>query len=157
MIRWPFRVRPAAYALLAIAYAGAIFALSALPAKSLPDGGFAVCYLFNLLHAPLFGGLGLLTALALAGRRDPRVVFGWKQVVLVVTICLGYAVLDEWHQSFTHGRSPDPVDLVTDLAGILSACLVVRWLAQASATGAGVVSAALLAMIAAGAAWVAAY
>lgn len=43
-----------------------------------------------------------------------------------------FAVIDELHQVFVPGRMPDIRDLLVDLAGILVALTVVRWLATRS-------------------------
>ncbi len=40
-----------------------------------------------------------------------------------------FAVTDELHQAFVPGRTPDVRDLVVDLAGILVALALIRWLA----------------------------
>ncbi|MCB0198479.1 MAG: VanZ family protein, partial [Anaerolineae bacterium] len=40
-----------------------------------------------------------------------------------------FAVVDELHQVFVPGRTPDVRDLLVDLAGILLALAVIRWLA----------------------------
>ncbi|MEZ4767943.1 MAG: VanZ family protein [Caldilineales bacterium] len=39
-----------------------------------------------------------------------------------------FAAIDEVHQAFVPGRTPDMRDLVVDVAGILVALAVVRWL-----------------------------
>jgi len=44
-------------------------------------------------------------------------------------IALLYALSDEYHQSFVPGRHPDPLDIVTDLAGAAAALL---WLSRRS-------------------------
>lgn len=38
-----------------------------------------------------------------------------------------YAVIDELHQAFVPGRTPDLRDLIVDLAGVLLALAVIRW------------------------------
>ena len=40
-----------------------------------------------------------------------------------------FAVIDELHQAFVPGRMPDIRDLLVDMAGILLALVVIRWLA----------------------------
>ena len=52
---------------------------------------------------------------------------GRKALVAAAAISLLYAISDEYHQSFVEGRDSDPLDVLTDFAGIAAAC----WLAQA--------------------------
>ncbi|HLM50142.1 MAG TPA: VanZ family protein, partial [Solirubrobacteraceae bacterium] len=42
-------------------------------------------------------------------------------------IAVGYAITDEWHQSFVLGRSASPVDVAIDAAGVALAWLAWRW------------------------------
>lgn len=39
-----------------------------------------------------------------------------------------YAILDEWHQSFSPGRVCDPKDVLVDACGVLSGVLLTHWL-----------------------------
>lgn len=41
--------------------------------------------------------------------------------VRALLFCLVYAVSDEWHQSFTPGRNPSPLDVLIDGIGALTA------------------------------------
>lgn len=41
-----------------------------------------------------------------------------------------FAAVDELHQAFVPGRTPDLRDLLVDVAGILAALAVIRWLAR---------------------------
>ena len=47
-------------------------------------------------------------------------------LVAAAALSLGYAVTDEWHQSFIEGRHGSPVDVVIDSVGIAAACLWLR-------------------------------
>jgi VanZ family protein len=122
-------VPPAAYALLAATYAGGIWLLSSFPGETFGRHGPFVNFLTNLFHAPLFFGLALLLALALAKRRGPAgepASLGLARAALAVALAAAFALVDEWHQSFVSGRASDPMDLLTDLAGAACAVVLVR-------------------------------
>lgn len=44
-----------------------------------------------------------------------------------MAICISYAVLDEWHQTWTSHRTGSPVDVILDSAGAAAAMLWIRW------------------------------
>lgn len=63
-------------------------------------------------------------ALRLSGARHP--------VCMALLMSAAYAATDEFHQSFTDGRGPSPVDVLIDTAGAgigcaLQACAVSLW------------------------------
>ena len=128
MRRWLLAPSPFAYALLALLHALLIYRLSAIPGDRIPSGGASLRVLANFCHAPLYFGLGFLVSMAVAARPAGAVVLGWKRIAVGVTICFGYAVFDEWHQSRVRGRSPDILDIVTDVAGIVAAVTAARLL-----------------------------
>ena len=68
----------------------------------------------KLIHAATYGALFLLWWRAL-GRTWPA-----------VAITLLYAISDEYHQTFVHGRHGSPVDVLIDAAGVAIAMLLVR-------------------------------
>ena len=51
---------------------------------------------------------------------------GWKLVLSAGIFCMGFAGLDEWHQSFVPGRSPAFRDVLIDTAGSLAGIYVTR-------------------------------
>ena len=63
----------------------------------------------KFVHAGFFGVLTLLLWCSLGMRRE----------VLVLIIASSIAVLDEWHQRYLPGRSPDLMDLSVDVFAIL--------------------------------------
>ncbi len=100
---------------LAVAQAGWIWWLSS---QSFAGGGGKLwSFLGNSLHFALFGLLALL--LAEASRRRG----GWTREVIggVLVLTATYGIVDEWHQSMTPGRSPDPFDVCVDLLGGIGA------------------------------------
>ena len=72
-----------------------------------------------------FGGSGLLSAFLYRLRPDrPNwpAIFGWVIAVIAVTGCL-----DEYHQTFTPGRSGnDPFDWLADVAGATAGAFVFK-------------------------------
>jgi len=64
-----------------------------------------------------FGGSGLLCAYLF--RRKPAEAINWKTLITTAVVCLAIVgILDEYHQSFTPGRSGnDPFDWLADVLG----------------------------------------
>lgn len=61
-------------------------------------------------------GVGVMgTALTFTGR-------GWKKFLLVLVICAGYAVTDEFHQLFVGERCGSPLDVLLDSCGAACGC-----------------------------------
>lgn len=115
----PARPRPVLFAVLAVVYAAGIFALSSLPGSSLPQHGRATAWFYNFAHAPLFCGLAVCVGCALViPLRANATTLSPRGALACVVLCFAYALCDELHQSFVSARSPDSIDLVTDLAGI---------------------------------------
>ena len=68
----------------------------------------------KFVHAAAYGTLWFLWWRAL-GRTWPA-----------IAITLLYAISDEYHQTFVHGRHGSPVDVAIDMAGVAIALLLVR-------------------------------
>jgi hypothetical protein len=119
--------RPRVFVVSALLYAGLIFALSSVPGSALPHHGRFTDWSYNVLHAPLFGGLALLAGSALVvPLRESRTTLTPRGAIACLSICFLYALFDEFHQSYVRGRAPDSIDLVTDLAGIGAAIVLLR-------------------------------
>lgn len=105
--------------LLVAAWAIVIFGFSSLPGSAIPG---AVADYSPVAHFVEYAVLGLLVALTLG----PRALV-LRFALLALLICSLYAVSDEFHQSFTPGRTPDPVDWATDTigAGVAIAALTI--------------------------------
>ena len=59
----------------------------------------------------------------------PLYVYGLRGIPLVLvagTFCVGYAGLDEFHQSFVAGRSPQKKDVCIDSIGIFAGIILTR-------------------------------
>ena len=97
-------------AAFALAYMAAMLFLSSLPGREVARFGLSL-FLLNLGHVPLFAGLAWVTLSAFVGPTRGR-------VILTAAICLLFAVLDEWHQSFVPGRVAALGDVMADAAGI---------------------------------------
>jgi hypothetical protein len=84
-------------------------------------------FFFNLAHAPVFGFLAALAAVAVAPRPLPSAwpEPGRRARLVAFALVLGWAVLDEIHQSGVAGRSASPFDFLTDAVG--AACVL--WIA----------------------------
>lgn len=53
--------------------------------------------------------------------------FGMRAYWLAWLIGVVYAILDEWHQSFSPGRVCDPKDVLIDACGVLCGVLLTHW------------------------------
>jgi VanZ family protein len=88
-----------------VAWAAVIFGLSSIPSLG-TDLGTWDLVLRKLAHV---GEYAVLSALLLraVGRAAPAFL-----------IAVAYAVTDELHQRFVHGRHPSPLDVLIDTAGV---------------------------------------
>lgn len=78
-------------------------------------------------HFLIFCVLGMLLA------RFFRVILKWRFVwnLLISTLlCTGYAITDEFHQSFTTGRFSRPADVILDTVGAVFGILLYLSLSQ---------------------------
>jgi VanZ family protein len=108
------------YWLPVVIYAGFIFTLSSVPGKNIPGLFPYQDVVFHFLEYAVFA---LLITRAMKGSypRMARV----KRLLLVVAFALGYALLDEFHQSFVPGRTASLADAAIDTAGsFLAACFL---------------------------------
>ena len=94
-----------------LALMAVIFALSAQPHLKTGLGALDLI-LRKLAHMAEYAALWLLWWRAL----------GYRHGVAAVLIALGYAITDEYHQTFVDGRVGTPVDVLIDAAGSRSRC-----------------------------------
>lgn len=138
---WPVVQEP----VVAFVFATLRSAAESLPGRIFPPIAW-ICLSFYLSHQPtlpypgdldakiistmghvgVFGVLAVLIWWAL-GLAD--LVLG-RRAGLSILLTLGYGLLDEWHQSFVPGRTPDVRDIIADTAGATLAMIVVTWLAR---------------------------
>ena len=95
----------------AVAWAALLFFLSALP--DLP-GPSCIPFGDKLGHFVLYGVFGVL--LAWGRSRWPRRVGH----LLLLGIGAAYGISDEWHQMYVPGRTPDVVDWLADVTGLVT-------------------------------------
>src|SRR6185437_14393095 len=69
----------------------------------------------KLVHAAVYGALGLLVEAALAATR-PDLPLYKRHLIAFLAVSL-YGATDEWHQAFVPGRSCDVLDWAADTVG----------------------------------------
>jgi VanZ family protein len=105
--------RIARFWLPVLVWAGIIFALSATPNLRVAQAADLDFVLRKAGHMAAFGILAVLLWRALTFYAVRRAIV-WS---LMLTVA--YAATDEFHQSFTSGRHPSPVDVGIDSVGAL--------------------------------------
>ncbi|HVS18020.1 MAG TPA: VanZ family protein [Planctomycetota bacterium] len=132
------RAPRAAALVAALAWMGAIRALSSLPGDSLGLAP-ALGYVFNLGHAVLYGVLAACWILCLPRERGwPRLGARESLGVFAATLC--FALLDERLQGAVPGRTVSAWDLWTDAVGAAAMLWVVRHVGSERAGDAGLVA-----------------
>ncbi len=101
-----------------------IFILSARPSYSLPDFGNVDTLIKKGLHFSGYGLLALSYLRGVSGVLNKR-QSAWLFFFLAIGLIILYAISDEYHQSFTPGRTPRWTDVGIDTAGGLVA--IVFW------------------------------
>lgn len=105
---------------LTLVYMGAIFAVSSLPGRELPDLGGKDHYA-HFLEFSVLGALAVMWAVGRFSRRFPL----WLVLLGVVVFVSFYGATDEIHQLFVPGRFCDVWDWVADtLGGMVSVALI---------------------------------
>lgn len=80
-------------------------------------------YVRKLAHFSEYALLGIALAIPMYAYRVRR----WKLPLSAGLICFLYAVLDEFHQNFSYGRSPQFRDVIIDTCGAIVGILI-GWL-----------------------------
>ena len=89
-----------------------ILVATSWPGSSLPAVP-SIPHVDKLVHGGLYGALGLLLARAAGPGRSTR---WWGRAAAAIA---AGAALDEWHQAWIPGRSPDVADWGADVVGAL--------------------------------------
>lgn len=79
----------------------------------------------KLAHFAEYAILGFLAARAF--RTSPRPPVRDRWFLISATIVVTYALMDEYHQTFVPSRTGSIYDSLIDIAGGLTALLVIRW------------------------------
>ncbi len=106
--------------LLPLVYMCGVFFLSSIPGRELYGWGLTTL-LANLAHIPLYAGLAWATLWAVQGPQGRRVLW-------VALACLGFALTDEFHQTFVPGRVFSLVDVGADGIGIGLGIAIGLWI-----------------------------
>lgn len=102
---------------LVVAWCAAIFFASAQPDLRIASSDLLDTVLRKSAHAFVFGVLVLLASMtARQEGAGPRTA-----AVVALAFTLAYAMGDEWHQTFVHGRAGRPLDVAIDGAGAVAA------------------------------------
>jgi VanZ family protein len=78
----------------------------------------------KLAHFIEYAILGILAARAF--RTSPRPKVSGRWFLISLTLIVTFALMDEYHQSFVPSRTGSPYDSLIDIAGGLTALLVIR-------------------------------
>ncbi len=104
-----------------------LFILSSF-SKTLPDGGPEIPHLDKVLHFGYFSGGAFMLATYLLLKHGIAQPFA-RRMLLPLAIFAILGVLDEYHQTFTPGRSGnDPFDWLADLLGAATGILAANML-----------------------------
>lgn len=79
----------------------------------------------KIAHFLEYALLGVLAARAFRG--SPKTAIRGRWLVICVALIVVYALVDEYHQSFVPSRTASIYDSFIDIAGGLTAVLVVNW------------------------------
>jgi VanZ family protein len=105
--------RPVSLWLPVVAWAAVIFAFSSIPSLGTGLGTWDTV-LRKAAHMTEYAVLGVLLWRALGVE------------LAAFAAAVAYAVTDEIHQTFVHGRHGSPVDVAIDAAGVLIGLVVLR-------------------------------
>ncbi len=100
-----------------------IFYLSSIPGNQLGPSTLTVNTIKKVGHYVVFGVLAAFYFYALKGRRSLPETHG-AFFLLSVFLTFLYAVIDEYHQSFTPGRHSSGKDVFIDVCGALTALVM---------------------------------
>ncbi|MFD2257388.1 VanZ family protein [Luteolibacter algae] len=92
--------------------------------KTLPDGGPQIPHFDKFLHFSYFSFGGILFATWLLLKKTTRLATPKHLLIPLIALSI-IGVLDEYHQSFTPGRSGnDPFDWLADVFGALFGIII---------------------------------
>ncbi|QTN31068.1 VanZ family protein [Akkermansiaceae bacterium] len=101
-----------------ITWAAALFVLSSF-SKTMPEGGPEIPHIDKILHFGYFMGGAFTFATWVILRKGLQAPLR-QRILLPLLLFAVIGALDEWHQTFTPGRSGnDPFDWLADILGSL--------------------------------------
>jgi VanZ family protein len=103
----------------------AIFLFSSIPSETMPRFGEFDLSVKKGGHMLGYALLGITYWRALGRQRPKTMLLAWL-------LTLGYALTDEFHQSFVPGRSSRLLDIGIDGTGALIGLLATRWFTQSA-------------------------
>lgn len=103
-----------------VALMALIFAFSAMPAGN-EHHSTLMLVIRKLAHFGEYFALTVLWWWALKTR-----IGGQRALLPAMAIAIGYAITDEFHQTFVSGRTGTPRDVLIDSAGVLTAAWLIR-------------------------------
>jgi VanZ family protein len=112
-------MRPRSFALLCVTWMIIIFLLSSVPGTFTGPDIPVLTIIKKGLHFAIFGILSLLYLYTLK-RSRPLLKTGLKVFLVSLFLTAIYAMLDEYHQSFTPGRHPSVYDVLIDTGGAIT-------------------------------------
>lgn len=118
--------RSSFWAIILFIWALALFILSSL-SKTLPDGGPEIPHIDKFLHFAYFsiGGFALVKFLLTRNLLSSTLLL----LIIPIVIFSILGALDEYHQTFTPGRSGnDPFDWLADLLGASAGIILANFL-----------------------------
>src|SRR5262249_32969197 len=80
--------------------------------ETLQDANF---YIRKTAHVTEYAALAVLVYFAI--RRSRQEYWRWTWALVALAFAAGFAMLDEWHQSFEPGRTSSAGDVLLDAAG----------------------------------------
>lgn len=110
--------------LVLLAWAGVIFYLSSRSHVAVTDDPLWDFLTRKTAHFLVFGVLAYLAATVARVFRAP------SPAVIGLVVAVVYGALDEAHQSFVVGRSPQVTDVLIDAAGALAGAALWWWVHQ---------------------------
>ena len=118
---------PKLWVIFFVLWAATLYTLSSF-SKTLPDGTPEIPYLDKILHFGFFFGGGLILGTAFLLRKNaPTPAIIRIGIPLLILSIIG--VLDEYHQTFTPGRSGnDPFDWLADFAGSATGLFIANFI-----------------------------
>lgn len=123
------KVRPYHFIILSIIWMSIIFYLSSLPSTSTGPDTLLFKIISKVLHFVIFGILSILYLFSLKWDKHLRET-GIKFFLISLFLTSIYAITDEYHQSFSPGRTPSVGDVIIDTCGALTFLTIAYFLTR---------------------------